>query len=70
LARPLRPEELSVAQSSLKDLTTYYQAHPEMAQQLLAVGELKPDPTFSPLILAAWTMLANELSNLDEVLNK
>jgi hypothetical protein len=70
LARPLRPEELSIAQSSLKDLTACYQAHPEMAKQLLAVGESKPTPTFSPVVLAAWTMLANEFSNLDEVLNK
>ena len=35
------------------------------------MGELKPDHAIkSPHLVAAWTMLANELMNLDEVLNK
>ena len=37
---------------------------------LIAVGESKPDLTLDPPVLAAWTMLANELMNLDEFLNK
>ena len=36
----------------------------------MAVGESKADPALDPPTLAAWTMLANELMNLDEVLNK
>ena len=35
-----------------------------------AVGESKPRPGLEPTQLAAWTMLANALMNLDEVLNK
>ena len=30
----------------------------------------QPDPKLDPATLAAWTMLANQLMNLDEVLNK
>ena len=35
-----------------------------------AVGESKADTAMDATTLAAWTMLANELMNLDEVLNK
>lgn len=36
----------------------------------MAVGELNPSANQESTIVAAWTMLANELMNLDEVLNK
>ncbi len=70
LARPLRPEENQVVQDSIKKLVDYYRANAKDAQELIAVGESKPDPTVDPSTLAAWTMLTNELMNLDEVLNK
>ena len=34
------------------------------------MGESKPDESLDATQLAAWTMLVNELLNLDEVLNK
>jgi hypothetical protein len=70
LARPLRSDELQVVQATLDDLLSYYRGHTEDAKQLISVGESKPDPSLDPSTLAAWTMLANELMNLDEVLNK
>ena len=70
LARPLRPEERTVVQSSLNELLAHYQAHPEDAKQLISFGESKPDASIDSASLAAWTMLANELLNLDEVLTK
>ncbi len=70
LARPLRTQELAIVKSSLADLLAHYQAHPDDAKQLIAVGESKADPALDPSQLAAWTMVANELLNLDEVLNK
>ena len=70
LARPFRPEESSVVRASIEDLLTHYKAHPDDAAKLLAVGESKVDPALDAPSLAAWTMLANELMNLDEVLNK
>ena len=48
----------------------HYKADPAGAKELLAVGQSKADPALDPPTLAAWTMLANELMNLDEVLNK
>lgn len=70
LARPLRADELPIVKQSLADLLTHYQGHIDEAKQLIAVGESKADATIDPARLAAWTMLANELLNLDEVLNK
>ena len=70
LARPLRAEETKVVQASLDDLLAYYKAHADDAKKLIAVGESKADPALDAATLAAWTMLANELMNLDEVLNK
>lgn len=70
LCRPLRAEERPVVQGSLTELSAYYAAHADEAAELLAVGESKPDPSLPPAALAAWTMLTNELMNLDEVLTK
>jgi hypothetical protein len=70
LARPFRPEEIKVVRESLDGLNAYYEAHPEDAAKLIAQGDSKADPALKVPTLAAWTMLANELFNLDEVLNK
>lgn len=70
LARPFRTDEMPIVQSSLKDLREFYQSHPEDAKKLIAEGESKADPAVDPALLAAWTMLTNEVLNLDEVLNK
>ncbi|HXG12380.1 MAG TPA: DUF1553 domain-containing protein, partial [Gemmataceae bacterium] len=70
LARPFRAAELRVVRRSLDELLAYYQAHPEDAAKLIAVGESKADPSLDASTLAAWTMVVNELMNLDEVLNK
>jgi hypothetical protein len=70
LARPFRPEEVKVVQGSLDGLLAYYRVHTDDARKLIAVGESKADPKLDPPTLAAWTMLVNELLNLDEVLNK
>jgi hypothetical protein len=70
LARPFTPEESKVVQGSLADLLAEYKAKPEEAKKLIADGETKADPRIDPSELAAWTMLTNELMNLDEVLNK
>jgi mono/diheme cytochrome c family protein len=70
LSRSFRPDELEVVKASLSDLTQYYRLHVEDAKLLLNVGEVKPEATMDPAMLAAWTMLTNEVMNLDEVLNK
>ncbi|MCS7047539.1 MAG: DUF1553 domain-containing protein, partial [Gemmataceae bacterium] len=70
LARPFRPEERRIVQASLDSLTKHYQAHPDEAAKLIRVGESRADATLSPPLLAAWTIVANQVLNLDEALNK
>ena len=70
LARPFRAEELIIVNDVLKSLRATYKAKPEEAKKLIAFGESKADPKLDASELAAWTMLANQLMNLDEVLNK
>lgn len=70
LSRPFKPEELAIVKQSLNDLVAYYSANPEDAKKLIAVGESKADPAVDASTLAGWTMLANQVLNLDEVLNK
>ena len=48
----------------------YYAAHPEEAKQLLE-NPLHPLPAqYNPAELAAWTVIANVLLNMDGVLTK
>ena len=70
LARPLAPQEVSVVRQMHLDLLSYYKDKPEDVKALLAVGESKLDATLEPAPLAAWTMVCNQMLNLDEVLNK
>jgi hypothetical protein len=70
VCRPFRPEETAVILESLADLSEYYATHAEDARALISVGESKADPSLDATQLAAWTMLVNQLMNLDEALNK
>jgi hypothetical protein len=70
LSRPLRPEERGIVKGTLDDALSHYRAQPAAAAELLTVGETKSDPALDVPTLAAWTMIANQLMNLDEVLNK
>jgi hypothetical protein len=57
----------------LKTFQAHYQeleADPEAAKELITVGESEPDETLDAVEVAAWTMIANLILNLDEVLNK
>ncbi|MBM4089939.1 MAG: DUF1553 domain-containing protein, partial [Planctomycetes bacterium] len=70
LARDFRPEEIEILHRSYVELTTYYQQHPEAAEQLRGVGHATVPAGVDMTQLAAWTMLCNEIMNLDELLNK
>jgi len=70
LARPLRSKELKITGDVLKSMLAHYQSAPKDAQALISVGESKADPKLDKPTLAAYAMVANELMNLDEVLNK
>jgi hypothetical protein len=70
LARRLEPAERDICRRGLEHFTSGYRADPEAAKKLIAVGESKADPKAPPADLAAWTMLASQLMNLDEALTK
>jgi hypothetical protein len=70
LARPLKPAETDILSASLASLRQHYSAQPADAEALLKVGDTPADPALTKPELAAWTMLCNQLLNLDEVLNK
>jgi hypothetical protein len=70
LARRLTAKEKKIIAANASDLLAHYQQAPKEAEKLLAVGDSKPDPKLDVPTLAAYTMVANELMNLDETLNK
>jgi hypothetical protein len=70
ISRPFRPAELTIVQESLADLREHYKSREADARKLITVGESQPDASLNARTLAAWTMVVNELMNLDEVLNK
>ena len=70
LARPLAASERQIADKVIQDFRRYYEAHPADARKLLNLGYKKADPSLPPVELAALTMFANQMLNLDEVLNQ
>jgi len=70
LSRPLTSKEKTVVKRSVAEMHSFYDQHPEAARQLITIGESKPSEKLPAPQLAAMTMVANELMNLDEVLNK
>lgn len=70
LLRAFHPEEVEILRGSSEELTVFYKEHPEAARKLLDVGESEASADLDAVELASWTMLCNELMNLDEVLNK
>lgn len=69
LCRSLTAIEVKVVLKIHQELLAFYKEQPAEATKLLTVGERKP-PAMDQAALAAWTMVANQLLNLDEVLNK
>jgi hypothetical protein len=70
LARPLRDRERPILENSLADLKAHYEGAKSDAEALIKTGESKTDPKLEPVQLAAYTMVVNEILNLDEALNK
>jgi len=70
LARTLARDERAIVRKMEQDFLAKYQANPADADALLAVGESKVDKKIPPAELAAWTLVASEILNLDESLTK
>ena len=70
LAHEAKPQALAVLEDSFEQMRKHYEGDPKSAHALIHEGESKPQPKIPEPQLAAWTMIANEMLNLDETLNK
>lgn len=70
LSRKPTAKELATVESAWSMQHQLYQANELAAKQAIQVGESKPKNLAPPAELAAWTMIANLILNLDETLNR
>lgn len=63
-------QEAEVIRQSLEQHLAAYQKKPEEAKKAISYGESKADEKLNPSELAAWTMVANLVLNLDEAVTK
>jgi hypothetical protein len=70
LSRPPDADELAVVQETLDKHLTKYRANPEAAKQAIRAGESPPNATLAEPELAAYTLVANLILNLDETLTR
>ena len=70
LSRSPATDELAVVLQALKQCLARYQADPAAAKQVIAVGESKPRGNHEPTELAAYTLIANLILNLDETVTR
>ncbi|MEM0926406.1 MAG: DUF1553 domain-containing protein, partial [Planctomycetota bacterium] len=70
LSREPEPTESAVLLDSFAEFFAHYSANPDDAVKLLAVGESPAVEKLPPETLAAWTLVCNQVMNLDEALCK
>ena len=70
LSRDFNDQEQTIVLEDQAAFLTYYTAHPDDAKALIATGASPVPEKLDPALLAAWTMVCNEILNLDEALNK
>jgi hypothetical protein len=70
LSRPPATEELAIVKQALDRYTIRYRADAEAARRVVAAGESKPRANLAPSELAAYTLLANLVLNLDETVTR
>jgi hypothetical protein len=70
LGRSFEPAEKDILRRAHRKFLSHYDSNPADAQKLLATGASPRDEQLSAVELAALTMVANQVLNLDEALNK
>ncbi|HTM16566.1 MAG TPA: DUF1553 domain-containing protein, partial [Terracidiphilus sp.] len=70
LSRDPSPKTLAVLENSLGQMEKHYASDKKAAHALVHEGESKVASNTPEPELASWTMIANEMLNLDETLNK
>jgi hypothetical protein len=48
----------------------HYRRDSNAAIELIRVGDSRPDPGLNPGVLAAWTIVASSILNLDETITR
>ena len=66
LSRSPAPDELAIVRQALEKYVAKYQANADAAKKVVAVGESKPKANLPAADVAAYTLLANLVLNLDE----
>jgi hypothetical protein len=69
-SRPPTGKEIATLSRVYEKIAAKYQADPEAARKLIAVGETPVDTSVNPSELAAYTGVLNLILNLDEVITK
>ena len=69
-ARDARPAEIAVLRNVLDQERKDFEAHPEAAAKLLAIGESPRNESLDKIDHAAWTMVCSTVLNLDETVTK
>jgi hypothetical protein len=69
-ARPPAADELEILQDAYAEQLERYDANPSAALKVISAGESKRDESLDPEELAATTLVANLILNLDEVVTK
>jgi hypothetical protein len=70
LSRDPSPKMEAVLADSLAEMRRHYAADPKAAHALISEGETRSDAAIPEPELAAWTMVASEMLNLDATLTK
>src|SRR5581483_1188382 len=70
LARLPDADEAKILEDELAKLTARYQADVPAAKKLISAGQSKPKADLPPAELAAYTLVASTILNLDETLNR
>jgi hypothetical protein len=69
-SRAPRPDELAVLTEDLESFRNDFVKHPDDAMRLLAMGDKPNDPQLDPAELAAYTLVASTILNLDEAISE
>lgn len=70
LSRNPTAKEIDVLEKQISVHLQRYKNNPQDAQQLIQIGESKPTPNFDASELAAYTLLASTILNMDETLTR
>jgi hypothetical protein len=69
-ARPASKQDIADLVQLAREQSKYFQKLPDEAAELLKNGELSIDETLPTNELAAWTVVASAILNLDETISK